>query len=465
MLPDLGGDPEVAIKALKAVGIAVVEIPDDTLPAEADTAQPLLPYDFQNSIAKFFKGVGAPAPISSLADVVAINNQDPANRAPYGQHFVEWLVETKMTDAEYQRILTVARALAAHWMKSVIEKNDVDVLITGMGYSGNAGAAGVPALTIPAGLDPKGRPQGVILSGPHLSEPKLFAVGYALEQALKGRVEPDLDVQLTVWILALQGLFLGLMVLFYGRRSLGAGIVSQARDRQMVAEFERMRSKPSPVPGGGYASRAFAAATDELRVLRANPWQWVSFEGSAGRYEIGDPASYRATFNTAASLAIAADCNNAAGSYQGEGGDLTIEIGPVTLADCGQESRSQQFIELLTAGVCCTFEGQNLRIEVAWENSSATMVFAPTDEAVVGPEKASEAVTPASLADSLGNLSYNDILPNQPVTLIDRPGTTEHPDSAVTEISVYNLGDGGAMSGFRLAGRRAETGEATFLLD
>ena len=53
VLPDLGGDPEVAIKALKAVGIAVVEIPDDTLPAEADTAQPLLPYDFQNSIAKF----------------------------------------------------------------------------------------------------------------------------------------------------------------------------------------------------------------------------------------------------------------------------------------------------------------------------------------------------------------------------------------------------------------------------
>ena len=45
------------------------------------------------------------------------------------------------------------------------------------------------------------------------------------------------------------------------------------------------------------------------------------------------------------------------------------------------------------------------------------MVFAPTDEAVVSPEKASEAVTPAALADTLGNLSYNGILPNQPVTL------------------------------------------------
>ena len=225
------------------------------------------------------------------------------------------------------------------------------------------------------------------------------------------------------------------MVLFYGRRSLVAGIIYQARDRQMAVEFKRMGSKPSPVPGEVTPPAPLPPPTDELRVLRANPWQWVSFEGSAGRYEIGDPASNPATLNTAASLAIAADCNNAAGSYQGEGGDLTIEIGPVTPADCGQEPRSQQLIELLAAGVCCTFEGQNLRIEVAWENSSATMVFAPMDEAVVGPEKASEAVTPASLADSLGNLSYNDILPNQPVTLIDRPGTTEDLDSAVTEIS------------------------------
>ena len=148
-------------------------------------------------------------------------------------------------------------------------------------------------------------------------------------------------------------------------------------------------------------------------MLRANSWQWIAFEDTAGRVEIEDPTSFRATFNTDASLAIAADCNNAAGSYQGEGGDLTIEIGPVTLADCGQESRSQQFIELLTAAVRYAFEGQDLRIEVAGENSSATMVFAPTDEAVVSPEKVSEAVTPAALADTLGNLSYNGILPDQ----------------------------------------------------
>ena len=98
-----------------------------------------------------------------------------------------------MTAEEYERVLTVAQAVADNWIKTALESNDVDVLVSGMSYAGNAGAAGVPALTIPAGLDPTGQPQGVVLSGDYLSEPQLFAVGYALEQALQGRVEPDLD--------------------------------------------------------------------------------------------------------------------------------------------------------------------------------------------------------------------------------------------------------------------------------
>jgi len=35
--------------------------------------------------------------------------------------------------------------------------------------------------------------KGVILTGDYLSEPQLLAVGYALEHALQGRVEPDLN--------------------------------------------------------------------------------------------------------------------------------------------------------------------------------------------------------------------------------------------------------------------------------
>ena len=136
---------------------------------------------------------GVPAPVSSLAEVVAFNNADPANRAPYGQGYVEGSAGTQLTVEDQARILSVAQSNAKTWMTTILEKYDVDVVVTGMLYAGHAGAYGVPALTIPAGLDPNGQPQGVVISGDYLSEPYLFAVGYALEQALNGRVEPDLD--------------------------------------------------------------------------------------------------------------------------------------------------------------------------------------------------------------------------------------------------------------------------------
>ena len=39
--------------------------------------------------------------------------------------------------------------------------------------------------------------------------------------------------------------------------------------------------------------------------------------------------------------------NNAAGFYQGEGGNLSVEIGPVAMAGCSTESLSNKFIDLL----------------------------------------------------------------------------------------------------------------------
>jgi len=192
--PEFGGDPQVAIDALKAQGIEVVEIKQSELPQTVgDTAQPQLYYGFQDGVKRFFAALGSPAPITSLAEVVAFNNEDLANRAPFGQGYVEGSASTKLTDEDQASILAVARWNAKTWMTTLLKQYDVDVIVTGMQYAGHAGAYGVPALTIPAGLDPNGRPQGVVISGDTLSEPYLFAVGYALEQALNGSVEPNLD--------------------------------------------------------------------------------------------------------------------------------------------------------------------------------------------------------------------------------------------------------------------------------
>lgn len=85
------------------------------------------------------------------------------------------------------------------WDAAVYEQYDIDVLMYGAFYT-TGGAAGVPAINIPIGskIDletgaPTGEPAGVAITGPYLSDAQLFAVGYALEQALGGYVAPNLD--------------------------------------------------------------------------------------------------------------------------------------------------------------------------------------------------------------------------------------------------------------------------------
>ncbi|NKQ36223.1 MAG: hypothetical protein HF973_11485 [Chloroflexi bacterium] len=112
---------------------------------------------------------------------------------------VEWSVNTKTTAEEYQTALIFAQTEVDKWIKGILEKYDVDVLMMGTNYT-KAGLAGVPALTIPTGISATGEPTGVILTGDYLSDAQLLSVGYALEQALtaagNGRVEPNLDATL-----------------------------------------------------------------------------------------------------------------------------------------------------------------------------------------------------------------------------------------------------------------------------
>ena len=184
--PDFGGDPALAISALERAGIEVVSISDETLPQGFDTALPLLSYGFRASAEHFFAGLGAATLVLTPADVVLYNAEDLAGRAPYGQAFVAASAQDTLGDEAYERLAATAHNLAAGWIQRVLTQNRVDLLVTGMLYTSHAGAAGVPALTIPAGLDPTGAPQGIVLAGAPFCEPDLLAVGFALEQVLHG---------------------------------------------------------------------------------------------------------------------------------------------------------------------------------------------------------------------------------------------------------------------------------------
>ena len=70
----------------------------------------------------------------------------------------------------------------------------------------------------------------------------------------------------------------------------------------------------APVATAAAAAPVAAATTP----LTAQPWQWESYDNE--EFRVHTPAQIAATFSSDGSLKVAADCNNAAGSYTDDGG-------------------------------------------------------------------------------------------------------------------------------------------------
>ena len=79
--------------------------------------------------------------------------------------------------------------------------------------------------------------------------------------------------------------------------------------------------------------------------LAGSAWQWVRFTDPLESFDVLDPENYIIAFGEDGIVNIKADCNLASGSYTIEDSQISIEIGPMTLAACPAGSLSDQFIQ------------------------------------------------------------------------------------------------------------------------
>ncbi len=127
---------------------------------------------------------------------------------------------------------------------------------------------------------------------------------------------------------------------------------------------------PTEVPAGASVAPAapeFVGAT----------WNWEEFIDNAGgqTVKVADPASYTVTFAEDGTVAMKADCNQAAGTFTLDGSNLTVTVGPVTLAMCSAESLGEQFLVNLTSVATAAVQDGKLLLELMADGG--TMVFAP----------------------------------------------------------------------------------------
>ncbi len=182
--------PRAMAELLTAAGLTVVEVPMTALPSAPDVG-PALEYGFKEAINAFLAGLGDDAPVGSLAEIIALNREDLANRAPYGQGYLETSQNTPITAEQYAAIEQENQSKAREDIDRLLEQYDLDVIASDVNQA--YAPAGYPALTVPAGYADDGTPQGAVFVGGYLAEPQLLAVGHAFEQATRARVAPDLE--------------------------------------------------------------------------------------------------------------------------------------------------------------------------------------------------------------------------------------------------------------------------------
>ncbi|MEZ4580799.1 MAG: hypothetical protein R3A10_03940 [Caldilineaceae bacterium] len=165
---------------MEAAGATVVEV--DFTPPDIDY-RPVMDAGMRMGVNAYLLETGAPVP--TLADVVAFNAADPANRAPYGQDILETAVASTMSYDEYLAAAQRNRVLAGNALRHLMQAHRLDLLLSLNNQLTRLYApAGFPAVCLPLARRASGEPVGLTLVADYGADPALVAWAFAAEQVI-----------------------------------------------------------------------------------------------------------------------------------------------------------------------------------------------------------------------------------------------------------------------------------------
>jgi amidase len=138
------------------------------------------------------------APVGTLADVIAFNDENPGRYAPWGQDRLRDCLWSPLSETEARRIARANRQQARAYLQGLLDGEELDVLagvdsLQSMIYP----FAGFPAITVPAGVA-WGTPYAVTFIGRPRADQELLSVAFAYEQESRFRTPPSLSVHADV---------------------------------------------------------------------------------------------------------------------------------------------------------------------------------------------------------------------------------------------------------------------------
>ncbi len=182
---------KTAVEKIRSLGGTVIDIELEQATNEGFST--LLNADMTVDLPNYIKNYGSGSlPYKSVADLVAYNKLDSANRMPYGQGRFAGVLKTNISPDEVAQLRTSIRKNGVSYFEKPMQQHQLDVILSINNRSaGMAAAANYPCLTVPMGYRPNGEPVGITFIARPFDEDKLLKLGYAYEQATKARKLPE----------------------------------------------------------------------------------------------------------------------------------------------------------------------------------------------------------------------------------------------------------------------------------
>jgi amidase len=201
-----------AVEVLKKLGAVLVDTSDLPKPDAFSAAETtVFHYEMKAGLNAYLSRLAPGAKVKTLKDVIAFNEKNADKEMPYfGQDsLVKMEAKGPLSSYEYLEALAKCRRLTrTEGLDAVLEKNKLDAvvaatmgpacqtdLVVGDRWLGGdlisvAAVAGYPHITVPMGFL-FGLPMGLSFVGRAWSEPTLFRLAYAFEQATLARKIPQ----------------------------------------------------------------------------------------------------------------------------------------------------------------------------------------------------------------------------------------------------------------------------------
>ncbi len=183
-------DSTGAISALEAAGAEVIVVRPDGMP-DTEWWQAIA-CGMRDGIDAYLAQNGISDP-GSLADIIAINDSDPARYIPLGQERLREAASCELSADEIATLANDVASAARANLDNVFAAYDVAALITlDDTYALDYGLAGYPAITVPRGGYDELSPTSLTFVGPSCSDAALVGYAYAFEQTGPYRIQPSL---------------------------------------------------------------------------------------------------------------------------------------------------------------------------------------------------------------------------------------------------------------------------------